>query len=212
MLPEVAVDDGRPVFAATGLSLSAAQQKRLSSLGAVFTEECTPNLTHLITDAFRRTSKMMCAICVGASIVTPKYIDASFSAGGLLDEEAFALPDTQCEAALSRGRPYGRKYSLSEALDRARSQGLMLHGVSVYCFPSIPETSDLATLVAAAGGKWLHRFPTDPDDASVLLLGQGTAACESERVRRRHNHVYDVELLREAACTQVLRRSAFRLR
>merc|ERR1712032_242363 len=98
------------------------------------------------------------------------------------------------------------------ALERARTLGPLLQGISVYCFPSVVEKRELPLLVAAAGGTWLTRFPQSPDDNSVLLLAERTVSSEKEQQHRKMYEVYDVELLREAACTQQIRRSAYRLR
>lgn len=175
-------------------------------------EEWSPEITHLVADTFRRTAKMMCAICHGASIVTPEYIVACRAAGRLVDEMPFVLQDAVCEAAFARKRGIARGYSLATALRRAREQGPLLQGISVYCFPSVIEKRELPLLVAAAGGTWLSRLPANPDDSSVLLLAERTVSGEKEQRQRKAHEVYDVELLREAACTQQLRRAAYRLR
>eukprot|EP00439_Symbiodinium_sp_Y106_P073491 s872_g13.t2 len=207
----VAAANGRPVFATTGLELSSRQQKFLLDLQGLMVAEWNPHVSHLIADTFRRTTKMMCAICTGAHILSTEYVKACREAGRLVDEAAFLLKDEVCEAAFARKRGISQGYSLAAALQRARQNGPLLHGMSVYCFPSVGEKRELPMLVAAAGGTWLKRFPLQPACTSVLLLAERCVSSEREQQRRRVYEVYDVELLREAACTQELRRSAYRL-
>ncbi|CAK0789207.1 unnamed protein product [Prorocentrum cordatum] len=203
---------GAPCFSSTGLELSKRQKRTIREMGWALASDWVPGITHLVADTFRRTTKMMCAICCGAHIVTPGYLDACREAGGLVDEAAFILRDEVCEAAFARKRGIGGGYSLAVALERSRSGGKLLAGVSVYCFPSVAEKRELPMLVEAAGGTWLSRWPDSPDASSVLLLAERTVGSEKEQQRRRAHEVFDVELLREATCTQQLRRGAYRLR
>lgn len=204
--------EGKLCFATTGLEFSVRQRRILADLGASIAEEWTPGITHLVADTFRRTAKMMCTICRGGYVVTPQYIVACRAAGKRVEEAPYLLRDPVCEAAFARKRGIRRGYSLAKALERARENGPMLHGVSVYCFPSVTEKRELPFLVSASGGTWLTRFPSSPDDDSVLLLAERTVSSSQEQQRRRTHKVYDVELLREAACTQEIRHAAYRLR
>lgn len=206
----VAAAVGRKVFATTGVELSGRQKRFLMDLQGVLVSDWIPQISHVIADTFRRTTKMMCAICKGARIVTPAYVKACREAGRWVDEEDFTLKDEICESAFARKRGMPG-YSLAAAVQRAQSNGPLLRGISVYVFPSVGDKRDLPILVAAAGGTWLKRFPLQPEDASVLLLAERSVNSERERKRRRTFEVYDVELLREAACTQELRKSAYRL-
>jgi len=203
---------GAPCFACTGVELGPTQKRLFKRWGASFVSDWSPAVTHLIADTFRRTTKMMCAICTGAIVVTPEYLAACRESGKLVDEAPFLLRDAVCEEAFARKRGIEEGYSLAAALKRARRQGPLLSGISVYCFPSIAEKRELPHIVAAAGGTWLTRFPTTPDDNSMLLLAERTVSSEREQQRRRAHEVYDVELLREAACTQRFRRGAYKLR
>lgn len=157
---------------------------------------------------------MQCAICHGAHVLVPAYVTACREAGRLVPEEPFILQDDVCEPAFARKRNIQGGYSLKAALELARRNGALLKGVSVYCFPSVTDTArkSLPLIVAAAGGTWLTKFPSRPIDDSVLLLAERTVVGERERRRRQQFEVYDVELLQEAACTQILRRYAYRLR
>lgn len=155
---------------------------------------------------------MMCAICRGCNIVVPGYLAACRAAGRLVEEGPYTLEDRVCEEAFARRRGLSAGYSLAAALERVRRHGPLLAGVSVYCFPSVTEKRELPTVVVAAGGTWLQRFPSDPGDEAVLLLAERGAASAREVARRQTYEVYDVEMLREAACTQELRRPVYRLR
>jgi len=202
-------------FTATGVEMTAAQRRTIKALGATFTNEWMPQVSHLIADTFRRTTKMMCAICCGARVVVPAYLDACAEAGKLVDDTQFLLRDEVCEAAFARKHHLADDFSVSAALERRNQSGPMLHGVSVYCFPSVVERHDLPHLVAAAGGAWLDELPSSfPGHAhSVLLLAERAARNSAEQEQRKKaNRIYDVEMLREAAITQMLRRRQWRVK
>jgi len=203
---------GKKCFVSTGLEFSKRQTRIIEELGGSCGTDWNDDVTHVIADTFRRTTKMMCALCRGASVLTPDFITACQAAGNWVQEEPFILKDEVCEAAFARKRGIPGGYSLIRTLALAREQGPLLQGISVFCFPSVVEKRELPLLVAAAGGTWLTRFPGTPDHESVLLLAERTVSGEREQQRRKLHHVYDVELLREAACTQKIRRSAYRLR
>eukprot|EP00927_Polykrikos_kofoidii_P061543 TRINITY_DN5637_c0_g1_i1.p1 TRINITY_DN5637_c0_g1~~TRINITY_DN5637_c0_g1_i1.p1 ORF type:complete len:1960 (+),score=426.50 TRINITY_DN5637_c0_g1_i1:437-5881(+) len=203
--------EGRPCFACTGLEFTEAQQLGVSKFGAIAVGAWAPNITHLVADTFRRTLKLMCAICRGVPIVLPEYIDACQKAGALVDETPYLLRDSVCENAFARKRGIAGGFSIVGASERVKKRGLLLRGVSVYCFPSVTERRELPALVSAAGGAWLAKFPANVGN-NVLLLAEATATSDRERHRRQEHEVYDVELLREAACTQRLRKSTYRLR
>lgn len=214
--PKAQVTGSTPLcFSATGLDLSAAERRMIKDLGAAFTSDWGPEVTHLVADTFRRTTKMMCAICCGARVVVPTYLEACAKAGRIVDDAAFLLADTVCEAAFAR-KHHLDGYSLARALEQRRRAGPLLHGISVYCFPSVVEKHDLPQLVAAAGGTWLAEPPaavggSAEEAAAVLLLAERAAGAGPEPRQGPTRRVYDVELLREAAMTQVLRRRAWRL-
>lgn len=202
-------------FTATGVEMTAAQRRTIKALGATFTNDWTAQVTHLIADTFRRTTKMMCAICCGARVVVPAYLDACRKAGKLVDDAEFLLRDEVCVAAFARKHHLADDFSVSAALERRNQHGPLLQGVSVYCFPSVVERHDLPHLVAAAGGTWLDELPVSfPGHAdSMLLLAERAARNDAEQEQRQKaNRVYDVEMLREAAITQMLRRRQWRLK
>jgi len=202
-------------FTATGVELNAAQRRTIKALGATFANDWTPQVTHLIADTFRRTTKMMCAICCGARVVVPAYLQACAKAGKLVDDTPFILKDGVCEAAFARKHHLSDDFSVSAALERRSQNGPLLHGVAVYCFPSVVERHDLPHLVAAAGGEWLDEMPASfpGETGSVLLLAERVARNNAEQEQRQSaNRVYDVEMLREAAITQMLRRRQWRVK
>lgn len=194
------------------MELSDRQQRIIRQLGFQVVRDWSPEVTHLVADTFRLTIKMMCAICTGVHIVTPDYITACRRQSGLDDEMQYALRDDVCEAAFARKRGLAPKYSIAVAFERARNNGPLLHGMSVYCFPSVEDKHELPLVVAAAGGTWLSEFPAEPHKDSILLLGSRKATDEKEEQMRRTHRVFDVELLREAAMTQEIRLNPYRFR
>jgi len=212
VLQRIQPKPGQRCFATTGLELSGRQKRTIEELGGILANDWSPHVTHLVADTFRRTAKMMCTICCGANVVIPDYITACRTAGKFVDETPFLLQDEVCEAAFARKRGMVSGYSLTKALQSSRKQGPLLKGISVYCFPSVVEKRELALLVASAGGTWLNKFPAVAHDDSVLLLAERTVSSAVEQQRRKTFKVYDVELLREAACTQELRKNVYSLR
>lgn len=210
----VPLQNDAPCFAWTGIELSEKQKVALRDLGCTLESEWSPQVSHLIADTFRRTTKMMCAICHGAQIVMPEYIMKCREAKTVLDAAQYALSDRVCEAAFARKRGLDG-YCLADALERRKKNGPLLQGISVHCLPSVVERRELPLLIAAAGGKWVNRFPLESHVEGLpglLLLGERTVCTDKELQRRKAHKVYDVELIREAACTQVLRKGAYRLR
>lgn len=192
----------QPCFTATGLELGEKLRRLIEcKLGARLVDEWSADVTHLVSDTFRRTTKFMCAICAGVRIVVPEYLEACRVAGQLVDDADFALRDEVCEAAFAKkhGLP---GYSLAAALQRAREAGPMLAGYSVHCAPSVTGRPELRVLVEAAGGRWLRRAEAATKPLVTAGNGSGTLLVGRE---------YDAELLREAACTQVLRFDTYRL-
>jgi len=202
-------------FTSTGLELGTKHRRQLRSrLGVKFVDEWTPEVTHLLADTFRRTTKMMCAICSGAIVVTPDYIDACLRSGSLVDDAPYVLKDAVCEAAFAKKHGLPR-YSLQVALEESRRSGPLLAGVAVHCSPVVMGRSEMKILVEAAGATWLRHVPDTSEAAEaqpVLLLGKaGTEPPPRHAERWRLHTAYDAELLREAACTQKLRYDVYRL-
>merc|ERR1712232_518479 len=147
--------EASPCFVVTGLQLSAKQLRKLEArIGARIIEDWVPEVTHLVTDTFRSTLKLMCSICVGAHIVTPAYLDACQVAGSVVDEAPHLLRDELCEAAFAKKRGLG-SYSLQAAVELARHRGPLLAGVEVICSESVARQRELEAIVRAAGGSWL---------------------------------------------------------
>jgi len=152
----------------------------------------------------------MCGVCAGVQIVTPDFLDACGSAGHLLDGKQFTLKDPVCEAAFSTSRGLENVYKLEPALQIVREKGRLLRGFSVFCLPSLSKRTELPELVVAAGGTLLHAAP-EPGP-KVLVLGERSSNDATEKEVRARTEVYAVDLLYEAAFTQRMRYSAYRLR
>lgn len=200
-------------FSSTGVELSRVQKQFLSqTLRAKFVAEWSPEVTHLISDAFRRTTKFMCAVCAGVRIVTPAFLDHCLSVGSLLDDRPFILRDVVGEDAF--GKKHGlANFSVASALERSRHDGPLLNGVAVHCLSSVVGRAELQVVVEAAGGKWLETCPPVDSLQSTFLLGQAGIRLSVQEMKSLHGgEIYDVELLREATCTQVLRPDLYRLR
>jgi len=160
----------------------------------------------------------MCAICSGARIVTPSYVKACVHAGCLVDDAPYLLRDEVCESAFAKKHGLSN-YSLQAAVELARSNGPLLAGMSVYCTPDVIGVGELRVLVEAAGGRWLPEAPQkqSPDSAealdteTLLLLSQFGSSFKCDEGFWKARATYDVELLREAACTQKLQYDRYRI-
>lgn len=185
----------------TGIELGTRQRRVLQKrLGFKVVDDWQLGVTYLVADTFRRTTKLMCAICTGTRIVVPAFLDACLLEGRLVDDTPFLLRDMLCEAAFAKKQGFF-EYSLTEAVARSRVQGPLLDGLSVHVDAAVPGKKELQLLVEAAGGQWLRRPPPNAEvsassgpQPSVLLIGR----------------TFDAELLREAACTQILRFERYR--
>ena len=187
-------------IAMTGFVLEKGKRDQLQKIpGVNVVDEWSAKVTHVIAKGFRRTSKLMCAVCKGLHIVVPKFIDECITAGEIIDEKPFLLHDNMAEAAFAEKHQLP-SFSLQTSVQRARSEGALLRNRSVYWTDgSEVEQRELKDLVVAAGGRWLKRKPRKLEaEVSIpksFWLG----------------HDFDPELLREAACTQVLRWDTYRL-
>mmetsp|Transcript_66817 Transcript_66817/g.159896 ORF Transcript_66817/g.159896 Transcript_66817/m.159896 type:complete len:653 (+) Transcript_66817:3-1961(+) len=205
------------VLTTTGIDLDPEQRHFLKkTLKVRLVDQWSPKVTHLVADTFRRTTKLMCAVCTGTKIVSPDFIDACIASGSLVEDSAFILADEVCEQAFAKkqGLP---DFSLQAAVERQREHGQCLKGISVHCALGVAGRQDLRPVVEAAGGKWLAKAPHKiSDEQSVLLLAEPSSsksmisnARDLERLQA--GLFYSPEILREAACTQVLRRDVYRL-
>lgn len=204
-------------FTCTGFEMERELRKSLErTLGVKVLQEWSPYVTHLVASSFRRTTKMMCAVCVGAHIVSPEFLTACNAQGAKVDEAPYLLRDTVCETAFARKHGLA-KFELQTAVQHARRRGPLLSGSAVHCLAAVPGRTELQTLVIAAGGQWLPQMPTAMEltelQGQLLVLG---SAASGRRGRLDADAAalsvaYDAELLREAACTQVLRLTKYKL-
>lgn len=191
-------------FAVTGFVLDRVKRDKLQKIpGVVVVDEWSSKVTHVVAKGFRRTTKLMCAVCAGLHIVVPEFIDECIKAGDVIDEEAFLLRDEIAEATFAEKHQLPI-YSLQTAVQQARIEGALLHNKSVYWIDgSAAEREELRLLVEAAGGRWLKRKPRKQPAAEAAVA----TAPKSLWLGKD----FDPELLREAACTQVLRWETYRL-
>ena len=187
-------------FAVTGFVLESSKREKLGKIpGVVVVDEWSSKVTHVIAKGFRRTTKLMCAVCAGLHIVVPEFLDECIREGEVVGEEPFLLKDEIAEATFAEKHELST-FSLQASVQCARTQPALLRSKSVYWADgSASEREELRLLVEAAGGRWLKRKPRKLRDLTAvpksLWLGQD----------------FDPELLREAACTQVLRWDTYRL-
>ena len=190
-------------FAVTGFVLDRVKRDKLEKIpGVVVVDEWSSKVTHVVAKGFRRTTKLMCAVCAGLHIVVPEFIDECIKAGDVIDEETFLLRDETAEATFAEKHQLPI-YSLQTAVQQARIEGALLRNKSVYWMDgSAAEREELRLLVEAAGGRWLKRKPRKPPAEAVVATAPKSLWLGQD---------FDPELLREAACTQVLRWETYRL-
>eukprot|EP00927_Polykrikos_kofoidii_P083913 TRINITY_DN8714_c0_g1_i5.p1 TRINITY_DN8714_c0_g1~~TRINITY_DN8714_c0_g1_i5.p1 ORF type:complete len:459 (-),score=93.54 TRINITY_DN8714_c0_g1_i5:151-1527(-) len=181
-------------FAVTGVQITQSHRELFATIGASLSESWSPATTHLLAQTFRRTTKLMSAVCTGGVIVTPAFVEACCSAGRLLEPDPFLLRDSVCEAAFAKKHGL-LSYSLQDACEIARRRNRpFLEGLEVSCTDAVVGRRELEAVVVAAGGRW--RAEPAPSPAECLI---------------RLGIDYEAELLWEGACTQVLRRDVYKL-
>jgi len=151
--------------------------------------------TNKVTDKVHRTIKFLAAVCYGKFIVSYKWIDKCAKAAKFVDEKPYIVKDAAAE------RKY--RFSLRDALDKARRQPL-LASRTVYVTRNVqPPPADFAVVIVAAGGKAIEEPPSVYDD-NTLILSCPEDKDEWQKLQRLGFTVYTAELLLRGALCQVL--------
>eukprot|EP00746_Dinoflagellata_sp_MGD_P003103 gnl/MRDRNA2_/MRDRNA2_106047_c0_seq1.p1 gnl/MRDRNA2_/MRDRNA2_106047_c0~~gnl/MRDRNA2_/MRDRNA2_106047_c0_seq1.p1 ORF type:complete len:799 (-),score=153.67 gnl/MRDRNA2_/MRDRNA2_106047_c0_seq1:216-2612(-) len=215
--PKIAARGTRPCITLSGVKLPAKVERGLKKLGASIEADWTPNISLLVANEFKRTLKMMCAICSGLPILTGYYLTACELQGCWIDTRTYTLQDAIGERNFSKPRNLS-SFSLSTSISRRMHQGPLLAGRTVFALAPTPkhQREELKCLVTAAGGAWSDdRLPPDPSDDDLCLVDPDTCREKSDLLKARRRAapcaLYDIELLFEACCTQQLRLDNFRL-
>ncbi|KAF9263292.1 hypothetical protein L218DRAFT_340370 [Marasmius fiardii PR-910] len=113
--------------------------------------------THLVVKSLVRTEKFLCAVAVGAHIVSEKWATDSANARKLLPEEKYILRDPDGE----------RKYemNLKRSLERARkgkesNKRLLEHHIFYVTNKVQADTKMLKNVITACGGQFTSQPPT----------------------------------------------------
>jgi len=199
------------IMTTAGFDLEPEQRHFLKkTLKVKLVDYFSSNVSHVLADSFTTSTKLMCAICSGAKILSSKYLEACMEARRLVDDSEYLLNDTAGEEAFAE--KFGlEEYSLQTAAQQRRKAGPLLSGMSVHCALGVSGRQDLKTLVAAMGGKWLATAPRREPDERLLLLVDPQGLSDRDQDRLRAGLLFSPELLKEAACTQVCRRDVYRL-
>ncbi|KAJ6625562.1 BRCT domain-containing protein [Mycena sp. CBHHK59/15] len=181
----------------TTISLSNHVQKILSKLGVKVTTQVT-ECTHLIAPNVVRTEKFLCALGLGAFILSDRWAIESAAANKLLPEDDFILHDKAIE----------RKWDIRLVDSMARAKelgGKLFENITFYATPNAsPNLSTLKGVVTTLGGKWMTQTPT------MRILnstpGRYVISCPEDisiwRPLTQHHTIYSSELLLNAAMKQ----------
>ncbi|XP_064407970.1 mediator of DNA damage checkpoint protein 1 isoform X2 [Latimeria chalumnae] len=117
--------------------------------------------THLITDKVRRTVKFLCALARGIPIVTPNWLEKSFSSNCFLPPSGFLVKDSDQEKYFN--------FSLAESLQKAK-QCPLLEGYEIHVTPNVkPEPIQMKDIIQCAGASFLSRMPKAHKERTVIV-------------------------------------------
>ncbi|GAB2267168.1 hypothetical protein Dimus_002152 [Dionaea muscipula] len=125
--------------------------------------------THVLTGKVRKTLNFCTALCLGAWILSPSWLKASFHESRFVDEMPFILED---EEYLLKFR-----IDLKETVKRARkSPKALLKGYQIYLSAHVlPPLHILSTIVLSAGGNVIDGLDEVHDKTRAILV-----ACEED--------------------------------
>ncbi|KAJ6587006.1 hypothetical protein DFH09DRAFT_1028033 [Mycena vulgaris] len=171
--------------------------KALSKLGVKPTTQIS-ECTHLIAPSLVRTEKLLCALALGAFILSDKWATESVAANKLLPEKDYILNDKVNERKWN--------FRLVDAMARAKQVGgKLFENKTFYVTSKVPvEIKLLKNVVTAQGGKVSTQAP------SVRTLnsapGRYVISCPEDisiwRTLTKDHTIYSQELLLTAAVTQ----------
>ncbi|XP_023220548.1 kinesin-related protein 4-like [Centruroides sculpturatus] len=143
----------------TGMNESEIQ-KIVTKLGGEIVDD--PKLcTHLVTDKFHRTVKMMCCVAKGIPVVVSEWLHRCESNDTFVDHAEYLLKDSAAE------KQY--KFNLKETLDNAQRMPL-LKGWSIHVTNKVkPVPEQMKDIIEFAGGKYLSRMPTRFSDRLLIV-------------------------------------------
>lgn len=143
----------------TGMNESG-DHKIVTKLGGEVVDD--PKLcTHLVTDKFHRTVKLLCCVAKGIPVVVTKWLHACKNNKNFIDHSEFLLKDSSAE------KQY--KFDLKNTLSKAEQEPL-LKGWSIYATNKVkPIPEQMKDIVQFAGGKYLSRMPTRFADNTVII-------------------------------------------
>lgn len=215
--PKIAARGARPCITLSGVALSAKVRRGLQKLGASIEANWTPKVSLVVANEFKRTLKIMCAICSGLPILTGYYLIGCELQGSWIDTRTYTLRDMKGERAFAKSKGLS-SFSLSSSFACRKRQGPLFDGRAVCVLRPTPkhQRDELKCLVIAAGGAWSDdKPPSDPSDHDLCFVDPDTFKDESDLLQARRRAapcaLYNIELLFEACCTQQLRFDAFRL-
>ncbi|XP_041962791.1 mediator of DNA damage checkpoint protein 1 [Alosa sapidissima] len=154
----------------TGVSDEAAEAV-VARLGGSMAKGVS-DMTHLVTDAVRRTVKFMCAVARGVPIVTPDWLKKCGRAGSFLPADEFLVKDAEQERKFN--------FRLQESLSVASSQPL-LQGYEIHVTRSVkPEPAQMKDIIVSCGARYLPKMPSvNKPQTVVVSCAEDAALCSS---------------------------------
>ncbi|XP_076137096.1 mediator of DNA damage checkpoint protein 1 [Alosa pseudoharengus] len=154
----------------TGVSDEAAEAV-VARLGGSMAKGVS-DMTHLVTDAVRRTVKFMCAVARGVPIVTLDWLKKCGRAGSFLPADEFLVKDTEQERKFN--------FRLQESLSVASSQPL-LQGYEIHVTRSVkPEPAQMKDIIVSCGARYLPKMPSvNKPQTVVVSCAEDAALCSS---------------------------------
>ncbi|XP_076341014.1 mediator of DNA damage checkpoint protein 1-like [Tachypleus tridentatus] len=108
--------------------------------------------SHLVTDKFHRTVKMLCCVAKGIPIVSTEWLKKCCASRAYIDHSLYIINDKKAEKH--------HNFSLAETLKKAAEQPL-LTGWSIHVTPNVvPSPDQMKEIILCAGGKFVRNMPT----------------------------------------------------
>ncbi|KAG7098722.1 hypothetical protein E1B28_000635 [Marasmius oreades] len=181
----------------TQVTLRDEVSKMLFKLGVKMAMASKPwDCTHLIVKSLVRTEKFLCAVAIGAYIVSEKWAIECANARRLLPEEKYILHDPEGEAKYDMNL----KVSLERARKSKEEKNRLLERHIFYVTHRVPaDVKMLKNVVTACGGQFTSQTPT-PRIIEISPAMRHVISCPEDAnvwgpIAQKGHKIYTQELL-----------------
>lgn len=183
----------KPVIMFTGFDNKNYQQyqKDLEKLGAIIEHEDILNVTHLISNGLKRTSKLLSAICVSTPyILSLEWVKKSIRHKKLIYEDDYFINDKHSD------------FSLKESLKRS-SEKKIFKDLKFYITPNILPSKSMIMKVIQYGGGEIVETINSRGNIYVISCQEDEKLCK-EILNVEKDHFFNVEFIVQSILHQEL--------